>query len=379
MIKPEDFFNELTKSELEYFTGVPDSLLKNLCACITTSVPAENNIIAANEGGAMGLAIGYYLSTGKVPVVYMQNSGLGNIVNPLLSLADGQVYGIPVLFIIGWRGEILPGGRQLPDEPQHKKQGQVTQALLDSMGVEYAVIDKDTENYGDIIRRMTARTKESGQPTALLIRKGSFDKYILEQPARKKGLMSRERAIEIITGHVPDNSFFVATTGMAGRELYEIREKNNQGHEKDFLVVGGMGHASQIACEISKRSRRNIYCLDGDGAYLMHMGSSAINRDGKFCHIVLNNNAHDSVGGQPTAAGKIDIAAIAGACGYRRTLSVCGEQELSDALAKFSDFPETGTCLIEVNISKGARADLGRPTLTSMEMKHAVMHYLGIV
>jgi len=377
MIEPEDFFNAMKSQELDYYTGVPDSLLKSLCAYMTTYAPPENHVIAANEGGAVALAIGYHLSTGKVPVVYMQNSGLGNIINPILSLADNQVYGIPMILVIGWRGEILGDGSQLHDEPQHKKQGRVTEALLVAMGLSYRIIDQHSTNYAEIIREAAAETTTTAQPVALLIRKGTFNKYALpRQNITDHSLISREQAIEIIVGQMPENAFIIATTGMASRELYELREASGVGHEKDFLVVGGMGHASQIACEISKNSDKNIYCLDGDGACLMHMGSMALNRDGKFCHIVLNNGVHDSVGGQPTAASNIDLAAIATACGYQRSISVRCAAELREAFKSMADFHREGSCLIDVQVAAGARTDLGRPSLTSQQMKQANMHYL---
>jgi len=376
MIKPDNFYDILTNLGMNYFTGVPDSLLKGICACITDRSEEKNHVIAANEGGAMGLAIGYHLSTGNVPLVYMQNSGLGNIINPLLSMADDRVYAIPMILLIGWRGEILEDGSQIQDEPQHKKQGQVTEALLSAMGIKYVIINKDSQDMEQVLSSLLDETKSTGRPVALLVRKGTFDGYTLQKGEVTAEQMSREEAIEAITDNIAPEAFVVSTTGMPSRELFEQRVIREESHDTDFLVVGGMGHASQIACEISKRYTGDVYCLDGDGSFLMHMGGIAINARGAFCHIVLNNAAHDSVGGQPTVANQIDIPAIARSCGYRYAVQVTTRQELKIALIEAKAHQSHGVCLIEVKVKKGARSDLGRPTLTSLEMKDKCMSFL---
>ncbi|MEE9339392.1 MAG: phosphonopyruvate decarboxylase [Methylococcaceae bacterium] len=375
MIKPETFLQSLTRLKLEYFTGVPDSLLKTLCAYITSRIDQDKHIIAANEGGAMGLAIGYHLATGKVPVVYMQNSGLGNIVNPLLSMADDQVYGVPMVLLIGWRGEMDEDGGQLKDEPQHKKQGQVTEALLNAMDIEYEIIHKDTQNSDEVLERLVERTTSLKRPVAILIRKGTFDAFELpkEEPAK---VWSREEAIATFVNEIQPDSFVVSTTGMPSRELFEQRELRGEPHGSDFLVVGSMGHASQIAAEVSRQYKSDVYCLDGDGSFLMHMGGVAINAQAEFCHIVLNNGAHDSVGGQPTVAKNIDIPAIAIACGYKYAMKVETKEDFVTALKQARLTQSNGACLIEVSVRKGARSDLGRPTLTSQEMKQGCMQFL---
>ncbi len=375
MITPKNFHQSLANLGLEYFTGVPDSLLKTLCAYITSQTPADRHIIAANEGGAMGLAIGYHLATGKTPLVYMQNSGLGNIVNPLLSMADDQVYGIPMLLLIGWRGEINEDGVQLKDEPQHKKQGQVTEALLQAMNIDYVIINKNTKNLDSILKNLIQKTNMQKCPVAILVRKGTFDSFELpnEKPAN---LWSREEAISTFVKEIKSDAFVVSTTGMPSRELFEQRELLSQSHSSDFLVVGSMGYASQIAAEISKHYRSDVYCLDGDGSFLMHMGGVAINARGKFCHIVLNNGAHDSVGGQPTVANDIDIPTIAKACGYTYVVNVKTKEEFIDALNEARRKQTNGACLIEVLVAKGSRSNLGRPTLTSKIMKENCINFL---
>ena len=321
MIRPEFFVNILKEHSLDFYAGVPDSLLKNICAYITDNLPAEQNIIAANEGGAMGIAAGYHLATGKIPVVYMQNSGEGNIINPLASLTDKEVYNIPVLLLIGWRGR--PG---VKDEPQHVKQGKVTTGLLNVMGINYAILPKDEAEAAKQIKIAVNHMKTTNECYALVIEKDTFDDYKLQNVEKNDFTMSREEAIQKVAADVEDTACVVATTGMISRELFEARTAWNQGHERDFLTVGSMGHASQIALGIAlQKPERKIYCFDGDGASLMHMGNMAITASmncKNYVHVVFNNGAHDSVGGQPTVGLKIDLCGVAKAVGYKATYSV---------------------------------------------------------
>jgi len=262
------------KRELVFFSGVPDSLLKDFCAyitdhCDTNHFEKQNHIIAVNEGAAVGLACGYHLATGRVPLVYMQNSGIGNAVNPLLSLADNDVYRIPLILVIGWRGE--PG---VHDEPQHVKQGKVTCSLLESMGIPYAVLEKDENSVNSQIETCFKTIAETGSPYALVIRKDTFAPYSLQKKEEQHAVMTREEAIEEIAAN--RGGIIVSTTGMISRELYELRDKTGAGHERDFLTVGSMGHASSIALSIAlQKPRLQVTCLDGDGAALMHMGAFA--------------------------------------------------------------------------------------------------------
>ncbi|MDR1862753.1 MAG: phosphonopyruvate decarboxylase, partial [Treponema sp.] len=309
MIKPEFFYTNLINNGVNFFTGVPDSLLKSFCAYISDHAGEENHIIAANEGGAVALASGCHLATGKIPLVYMQNSGTGNAANPLLSLADGDVYGIPLILLIGWRGEPA-----FHDEPQHVKQGKVTCALLEAMGIPFAVMSDDETELEKQMNACYACLKENNSPYALVARKDTFAPYALQKVEQNQGEMSREEAIEeILKGSSPQGIYF-STTGMASRELYEIRERLGQGHGRDFLTVGSMGHASQIALGAALyKPDLVVTCLDGDGAALMHLGSLGIigsRKPRNFRHIILNNGAHDSVGGQPTVGFKVDFAAI---------------------------------------------------------------------
>ena len=301
----------------------------------------------------------------------MQNSGLGNTVNPVLSLADPDVYSVPLLLVIGWRGE--PGGEH--DEPQHMKQGKVTCALLDAMDIPYAVLEADEEKAAIQVTNAYKVIKERSAPFALVVRKGSFVPYSLRVNESVAGKMTREQAIEQIIAHTPSNAVFVSTTGMASRELYELREKYGQNHDRDFLTVGSMGYASQIALGIALcKQDKTVVCIDGDGAALMHLGGISTigtQKPKNMVHIVLNNGAHDSVGGQPTVGRKINLCAIAEACGYGQVVRVETHVELINALAvaKTAAVP----IFIEILVSKGSRSDLGRPNSSPIENKTAFM------
>jgi len=379
MVRPEFFVNTLKEHSIDFYAGVPDSLLKNICAYITDNLPAEQNIIAANEGGAMGIAAGYHLATGKVPVVYMQNSGEGNIINPLASLTDKEVYNIPVLLVIGWRGR--PG---VKDEPQHVKQGKVTTGLLNTMGINYAILPKDEEGAAKQIKIAADFMKATNECYALVIEKDTFEDYKLqnvENPTTSSGqalTMSREEAIQKVAASIEDNACIVSTTGMISRELFEARTAWNQGHERDFLTVGSMGHASQIALGIAlQKPERKVYCFDGDGASIMHMGNMAITASmncKNYVHVVFNNGAHDSVGGQPTVGLKIDLCAVAKAVGYKATYSVETPEALDETLKAISSVD--GPILLQVCVKKGNRKDLGRPTTTPIQNKEALMNFL---
>ncbi|MDY0290267.1 MAG: phosphonopyruvate decarboxylase [Sphaerochaeta sp.] len=372
MIEPQFFVEEVQKRGTTFFTGVPDSLLKSLCAYITDSVDREHHIIAANEGNAVALGCGAYLASGRIPLVYMQNSGQGNAVNPLLSLADEDVYQIPVLLVIGWRG-----GPGVADEPQHKKQGKVTLSLLEAMGIPYQVLSGDGVEAKGQIAEAYAVMEKNLCPYALIVRKNLFAEYTLKNGTQPSGTMSREEAIDCIVSKASASSIFVSTTGMASRELYEIREKNAQPHESDFLTVGSMGHTSQIALGIALvRKDRKVYCLDGDGATLMHLGGMAIigsQKPRNYCHIILNNGSHDSVGGQPTVARDVDLVKTALALGYDSAVQVSTKEELAAVLEE----KDSGLRCIEVLVKRGNRKNLGRPKSTPSENKHAFMRYIA--
>lgn len=377
MIRADDFLHCLQMAGLRFFTGVPDSLLKELCACMSEQLPSTQHVIAANEGGAVGLAIGHYLATQQPAVVYMQNSGLGNIVNPITSLADPQVYGIPMLLLVGWRGELDAAGQQLHDEPQHIKQGQITLAQLEVLGIPYQVMASTQEDVHRQIAQLLAQATARAGPVALVVRKQQFAAYQKHTAVPSASpLQSREAMIQQIASALPAEAAVVATTGMASRELFEFRHAQQQGHGKDFLTVGGMGHASQIACGIAlAQPERRVVCIDGDGAFLMHMGGLTISAScHNLLHIVLNNGAHDSVGGQPTVAAHLHLAEIAHMAGYGQVFHVSTASALQQALAQ--GLHAKHSCLIEVQCRQGARADLGRPTRSPAQNKQDFMAFL---
>lgn len=375
MLDPKAFTNALQQAGISFFTGVPDSLLKDICAYITAELPASMHQIATNEGSGIGLAIGHYLATRRPALVYMQNSGLGNTVNPVASLADPLVYGIPMLLMVGWRGEINTNGEQLHDEPQHIQQGRITLRQLETLNIPFEVFDASTLEFESRLAALYSCAVERSGPVAIVIRKQTFTSYILG-PKVKADLPTREAAIQAMIEVLPADTPVVATTGMASRELFECRRACKQGHQRDFLTVGGMGHASQIATGIAmNRQGGKVVCLDGDGAILMHLGGLATaSRQHNLVHIVINNGAHDSVGGQPTLATELSLAAIAQPLGYSLTTVASSLDEfrhaLQDALA------HSGSAFIEVRCRTGARADLGRPDTPPADNKRIFMDFL---
>lgn len=373
MVSPELFIKTLEANGVTFFAGVPDSLLKNVCAYITDHLPKEQNLITANEGAAVGVAAGHYLATGQIPMVYMQNSGLGNTVNPLLSLADEKVYSIPMLLMIGWRGE--PG---VHDEPQHVKQGEVTLPLLDTMGIPYVVLPEEDMTAASTVKSMVNDCRKTSKPHAIVIRKGTFGSYKLRNKAENTYPLSREEAMKIVASLLPKDAIIVSTTGKLSRELYEYRDGMNESHESDFLTVGSMGHSSSIALGIAlAKPHRKVFCFDGDGAFIMHMG--ALTNIGNlapanYIHVLFNNGAHESVGGQPTLGFNIDVEAIAKACGYTHAASVETEGEVNKAIAEA--LADQGPSLVEIKVSINSREDLGRPKTTPIENKEAFMKYI---
>lgn len=359
----------------EFYTGVPDSQLKALCNYLMNEygIDPKRHIIAANEGNCTALAAGYHLATGKVPLVYMQNSGEGNIINPVASLLNDKVYAIPCILVVGWRGE--PG---VHDEPQHIYQGGVTLKLLEDMDIAYFVISKETTE--DNLATKMAEFREilaKGKQVSFVIKKDAL-KFDGKVKYENNNSMTREDIIRHIVEHT-GNAPIVSTTGKASRELFEIREARDENHEKDFLTVGSMGHASSIALGIAlQKPDKKIWIIDGDGAALMHMGAIAVigaNRPKNLVHIVINNSAHETVGGMPTVAGQIDMVAIAKGCGYEYAVNVDSYEALDRELNR----AKAGNKLtfLEVKCNIGARADLGRPTTTAGENKRIFMEYIA--
>ena len=358
----------------DFYTGVPDSQLKSLCDYLmkTYGIDPKHHLIAANEGNCTAIAAGYHLATGRIPVVYMQNSGEGNIINPAASLLNDKVYAIPVIFVIGWRGE--PG---IHDEPQHIFQGEVTLGLLEEMDIKSFIVGKETTQKE--LESTLAEFQEvlsAGKSIALVVRKGalSYDGNVTYENGY--GMM-REEVIQHIAAAAGENPI-VSTTGKASRELFEIRTANNQSHKYDFLTVGSMGHSSSIALGIAiNKPDTKIWCIDGDGALLMHMGAMAVigaNCPKNLVHVVINNGAHETVGGMPTVAGQMDIPAVARACGYPYAVTVDSFEELDRELAAAKE--RNALTLIEARCAIGSRGDLGRPTTSAVENKIGFMEYL---
>jgi len=367
MIDPSLFFEGLKKNEINTFYGVPDSLLKDFCAFVDDNVKEGEHIITANEGNAVAIAAGYHMATNKIAGVYMQNSGLGNAINPLTSLADPAVYKIPMLLIIGWRGE--PGEK---DEPQHVKQGEITPNQLELLGIPYYLLEKNT-NIDLLLSTVAAKLKETNAPVSLLVRKGAFGKYTSNRKDNSKFKMKREEALRTLLGLIGDD-LVVSTTGKTSREVFELRVELGEKHG-DFLTVGGMGHTSSIALGVALgQPNRKVICIDGDGSVIMHMGAMAIIGDiapKNLVHIILNNASHESVGGQRTVADKIDFKAIANASGYLEYVEAVDNKSLIEAWGKIVN--KQGPILLEIKISQGSRDDLGRPTSTPEENKNAFM------
>ena len=370
-----DISDLLKELNSDFYTGVPDSQLKALCNYLIDNFGCSGrHVIAANEGNSVALAAGYHLATGKIPIVYMQNSGIGNIVNPVVSLMDNKVYGIPCIFIIGWRGE--PGGY---DEPQHIFQGEISRKLLEDIGLYTVIFSVDIsieelKNKLNDVRQILAE----GKNVAFLVKKNavSYDRYVLYKNSYE---MVRESVIEQIA-EVVGQDVVVSTTGKVSRELFEIREKRHQGHESDFLTVGSMGHCSSIALGIAlSKPDTKVWCIDGDGAAIMHMGAMAVignNHPGNLVHIVINNEAHETVGGMPTTAQGIDFTKIAEGCGYPHVSHAKTYKELREQLLMAKG--RNALSFLEVKCAIGSRCDLGRPTISPKENKKAFMKYLGV-
>jgi phosphonopyruvate decarboxylase len=357
MINQQRFLKVLLDAGVDFFTGVPDSYLNGFCNCLLENVPDEKNVIAANEGNAVAIASGYYFSTGKVPLVYMQNSGIGNAINPLLSLADKEVYSVPMVLLIGWRGEPGTG-----DHAQHKMQGELTTKLLDLMDIPFVVAEDNDDLLEIQVNQLIKQAQRERKIVAIVARKGVFaDEKKSTAPVENGYPLFREEAIEAVLDAMPKDTIYVATTGRATRELYYLREKRGEGHNCDFLNVGSMGHASSVALGLALANKnRKVVCFDGDSAVLMHMGALSMvsNLDvPNFLHVVLNNGAHESVGGQPSAGMKVDFTTIAQGAGYRTVgHPVATREEIIGAVQNLTVRGQAA--FIDVRIKKGLSSKL---------------------
>ena len=363
MINVKEFVDYLSSINIDFFTGVPDSQLSSFADYVEENC---DNIIAANEGNALAIASGYNLSTGNYPLVYLQNSGLGNIVNPVTSLTHSEVYSIPVVYLIGWRGQ--PG---VHDEPQHIKQGAITLDLLDLLDIEHTVITKESEfnELKETFENNFIEKLNDGKSVAIVVSKGAFEDYKIKK--ENNNTLTREESIQTIVDYLSDDDIVISTTGKSSRELFEYREDLKQGHANDFLTVGSMGHSSSIALGVALNIvNKKIFCFDGDGAILMHMGSIAlIGSMGpeNFHHVMFNNSAHESVGGLPTIMSDIYMDEVVLACGYKKVYHASNIDELKEVLPHFIE--DTGPVFLNIDVNLESRKDLGRPTTTPIENK----------
>ena len=370
MIAPDNFFNFLIKNQIDFFTGVPDSLLKDICAYISDHSTNSKHIITANEGNAIALATGHYLSSKKLSLVYMQNSGLGNAINPLTSLTNSEVYSIPIILMIGWRG-----APNIKDEPQHLLPGQITPKILDLLNIDYKILDhtKWQSQLEDLIDIATSKSS----PVAILVEKNTFAPYT-SKPNLSSLDLSREQSLSNIIANLQGDEIIVSTTGKLSRELYEIREQKHMSHKFDFMTIGAMGHALSIASGIAlNQPHKNVICFDGDGSSLMHMGSMGITASlnhNNLTHIIFNNQTHQSVGGQQTIAGEIDYENISKGLGYKNYFKVQTIDELIKVINNIPLFENL--TLIEIKINNNSRNNLGRPTTTPSENKEKFMEFL---
>lgn len=373
MLNQKRVFEELKKQGVTFFTGVPDSYLNGFCNYAVSHFP-ERNIIAANEGNAVGIASGHYFATREIPLVYMQNSGMGNAVNPLASLVDDHVYAVPMILLIGWRGQPGTG-----DWPQHEQQGAITPGLLEIMQIPYTILEEDDEKTGSVIEKAVGYCKANRKPYALIAPKGTMS----GEKVNNRDMvypMSREEAIEIILDQMPADTIYAATTGRATRELFFLRERRNEGKERDFLNVGAMGHASSVALGIAmEKPERKVVVLDGDAAAMMHMGAMTMVSKievPNLIHVVLNNGAHESVGGQPSAGHKVDFTKAAEGCGYKTVHHpVKDKEELIQAIHMLKDCGEAS--FLDVRIHRGLSGKLPALDFSHREAIDALMEELN--
>ncbi|MBQ7774447.1 MAG: phosphonopyruvate decarboxylase [Lachnospiraceae bacterium] len=375
-MKARYLLEQIENRGMEVIVGVPDSTLKQFCDGVQMYEGNLQHYVTANEGAAVGVAVGTYLASGKPACVYLQNSGIGNIVNPVASLANSDVYGIPMLFIVGWRGE--PG---VKDEPQHVFQGKITCELFEVLNIPYAVVDKNTteQEMAEILNRAEEAFGQKKQ-FAIIVKKGTFEKA--DKFEWNNGYpMNREWVLGELLKSIPEDACIISTTGKISRELYERSNAQRGNHDALFMTVGGMGHASMIAFGVAKKQpKRTVFCVDGDGAALMHMGALPFlggNAPENFVHIVINNTAHESVGAMPTGCQETNLAKLAEAAGYRyseRIMDAEGLRKLVENLPQ-----RKGPVFYEIMVALESREDLCRPAETARENKDAFMNYLGSV
>ena len=375
-MSPHALIELLFHYDQTFITGVPDSIFKHFLSALVQDSRFQH-VITNNEGEACALAAGYHLATGKIPVVYMQNSGLGNSINPLTSLIDAHIYSIPIVLLIAWRGR--PG---VPDEPQHVRMGAILPQLLSLLDIAYSVADSAEEKMAPIFQQADQHLTQQKKPYAIL-----FPNHVFQVKTSRietdaeivlKGHIVREQLLEWLIQHAQEDDVWVTTTGKTSRELYELRERYHQDHSRDFLTVGSMGCSASIALGIAMQCKhRRVILIDGDGACLMRMEALAtIGHEApqNFIHIVVDNNAYESTGSQKTLSDDVDLAGVANACRYYHSVTV---HDLTAFYHAFMSVTRGPTMIVAKTISY-SRVDLGRPKTTPIENKLAFMQRLGV-
>lgn len=367
------FYNQMTERGFDFFTGLPDSLLTDLIQCISEKHDPRKYVIGANEGTSMGLATGWHLATKKYPVLIMQNSGLGNIVNPFLSLVDPRVYKIPMLLLLAWRGE--PGKK---DEPQHKVQGEVMTSLLSDLGITYEVLPDFEEGSASALDLAKSHLQNKGSPFAFLIRRSTFLPYKRKEDVPSKYELSREEALDFLVDHIGKFDAIISGAGLTSRELLEFRDSRGPVLGQDFYCLGAKGHASSIAMGVAlAKPSKMVYILDGDGSFFMHMGAApqiGARKLSNLRHIIFNNHVHESAGGMPSAGDCIDFVKLAQGSGYTYAGSASTKQEIKQHLDNMKNL--NGSGLLEIKIRSFTRKDLKQLRVDPKDNKDQFMKFL---
>lgn len=373
MVNQEQLFCSLKGMGISFFTGVPDSLLNDFCLYLVNNIPDGQHVMAANEGNAVAIAAGHYMATGNIPIVYMQNSGIGNATNPLLSLTHDCVYGIPMIMVIGWRGDPA-----ISDHAQHKKQGELTPVLMKDMDIPFEILDDENT----VIQKFewaVAKAKEISSPVALIAKKAILTEKTKKQQYQESPLMNREEAVSAVIDVLGEDAVYLGTTGRATREVHEQLKAHGVGEGHEFQNVGSMGHVSSVGLGIAlARPEQKVVIFDGDAAAVMHMGALATNcryKAGNMIHIVLNNGVNESVGGQPSAGYVVNLTEVAAACGYETSVHAITRKEELQAIIRNHQRGEM-PLFIDVHVRQGIRSDLPKLNIDHKAQKKALMEYL---
>ena len=354
MIKIDSLINVLKKNDINFFTGIPDSILIELSRFLQNK-NKRKHIRATSEGSAISIGIGHYLSTKQVPCIYMQNSGLSNALNPLISITSKKVYNIPLVLIIGWRGS-----PRVKDEPQHNVKGKITESILKLLNIKYTIVrsGNDLSQFNKIVKN----AKKNNNIAACLIEQGTIKK--IKKTYNKKNFykLNKELFLKTLLETLEKNSKVISSTGYNSRELMYLRNKYKLINTKDFYMVGGMGHTASVALGYSLSTKKKTICIDGDGSFLMHLGSiktAGTFANNNFKYILLNNNSHDSVGGQNTYANNIDFEKLSKSLGFKKFYKIKNNKNLKQNIKRF--LKGNNLNFLEVKITNSKIKNLPRP------------------